>query len=400
MNRTLLVVGSVCVLSCASRPGSSDEDPTDLADGIGGSLDGGQTDTGTPLLPANDVVGVHTFDSTEQGRFNEPWAMTFLPDGALLVTERAGALKIRQANGTVQTITGTPTVSYGGQGGLGDVVIHPLFAQNNVVYLSWAEAGASGTSGAAVGRATLSLTPTGGQLDNLTVIWRQTPKVTGQGHFGHRIAFDSSGYLWITSGERQKFTPAQDMTQNLGKIIRLNDDGSVPSDNPFASQGGVAAQVWSLGHRNPLGIAFDPNGRLWVHEMGPKGGDEVNLIERGSNYGWPIVSNGDHYDDTPIPDHPTRPDLNAPEIFWTPAIAPAGFAIYTGNSFPSWRGNGLMGGLASQALVRVSLYGNSLKEIERFNMGARIREVEQGPDGALWVLEDGVNMRLLKLTPK
>jgi aldose sugar dehydrogenase len=346
------------------------------------------------------LSGAEVFEISEQGRFNEPWAMTFLPNGDLLVTEKAGALKLRRADGAVNAIEGTPPVSYGGQGGFGDVVLHPQFSQNSRIYLSWAEAGSGDTSGAVVACATLTPGSSGGQLTDLQVIWRQSPKVSGQGHFGHRLAFDASGYLWITSGERQKGTPAQDLSQNLGKVIRLHDDGAVPPDNPFVAQGGLAGEVWSLGHRNPLGIAFDPSGRLWVHEMGPKGGDELNLIERGSNYGWPIVSNGDNYDNSPIPDHDTRPDLNAPEIFWNPVIAPAGFVIYTGDLFAAWKGSGLLGGLVSQGLVRVSLEGSSFRELERFDLGERIREVEQGPDGALWVLEDGAHGRLLKLTPR
>ena len=227
-------------------------------------------------------------------------------------------------------------------------------------------------------------------------------KVTGRGHYGHRIAFGPDGKLWITSGERQKFDPAQDMASNLGKVIRLNDDGSVPADNPFADQGDVAAQAWSLGHRNPLGIDFDDQGRLWVHEMGPAGGDELNLIERGENYGYPVVSNGDHYDGRDIPDHDTRPEFNAPEITWTPVISPAGFVIYSGNRFTDWQGDGFIGGLSSKALVRVEFDGTSAREAERFDMGQRIREVEQGPDGDLWVLEDereGSGGRLLRLSP-
>lgn len=376
MKRTLLVIAVAALGACQSPgvPSSSDA--------------------------ANEAAGVHGFEATEQGRFREPWAMTFLPDGALLVTERAGSLKLRQPGGAVQSITGVPSVSYGGQGGLGDVVLHPKFAQNNLVYLSWAEASEGGISGAAVGRATLTLSAAGGRLDGLQVLWRQTPKVSGQGHFGHRLAFDAAGKLWITSGERQKGAPAQDMTQNLGKVLRLNDDGAAPADNPFVSQGGVAAQVWSLGHRNPLGIAFDAQGKLWVHEMGPKGGDEVNLIERGANYGWPIVSNGDNYDGSPIPDHATRPEFSAPKISWNPVIAPAGFVIYSGDLFREWRGNGFLGGLVSKGLVRVLLEGDKPREIERLDLGERIREVEQGPDGALWVLEDSANARLLRLTPK
>ncbi|KLB11035.1 PQQ-dependent sugar dehydrogenase, partial [Xanthomonas hortorum] len=298
---------------------------------------------------------------------------------------------------------GIPTVAYGGQGGFGDVLAHPRFARNGLVYVSYAEPGEGDTRGGAVARAKLTLDATGGgTLSDFKVIWRQDPKVTGNGHFGHRLAFDQAGKLWISSSERQKFTPAQDMKANLGKLIRLNDDGSVPADNPFVAQGGVAAQVWSLGHRNILGIAFDSKGRLWEHEMGPMGGDELNLIQRGANYGYPIVSNGDNYDGTPIPDHDTRPEFAAPKISWTPVISPAGFVIYSGKQFPTWRGNGFIGGLSSMALVQVSL-GDQPREVARYDMGARIREVEQGPDGALWLLEgeaSGSTGRLLKLTPK
>ncbi|WP_235567532.1 MULTISPECIES: PQQ-dependent sugar dehydrogenase [unclassified Lysobacter] len=342
------------------------------------------------------------FVATEFGRFNEPWAMTFLPDGRLLVTEKNRRLRLfNTATKQTSEISGVPAVAYGGQGGLGDVVLHPQFSSNRYVYLSYAEAGANSTRGAAVARAQLTLNAdgNGGSLSGLQVVWRQTPKVTGEGHYSHRIAFGGDGKLWITSGDRQKFDPAQDMQQNLGKLIRLNDDGTIPADNPFVGVGGVAAQVWTLGHRNLLGIAFDPAGRLWTHEMGPAGGDELNLIERGTNYGWPIVSNGDHYDGTPIPDHPTRPEFNAPEAWWNPVIAPAGFIIYTGDLFPYFRGQGFIGGLASQALVRIQFDGTSAREYKRYPMGARIREVEQGPDGAIWVLEDSGNARLLKLTP-
>ena len=342
------------------------------------------------------------FASIEVARFDEPWAMTFLPDGRLLVTEKKGKLKLVDvATGQMGDVTGVPTVAYGGQGGFGDVVLHPQFASNRWVYLSYAESGANNTRGAVVVRAQLTLTPGAntGSLSNPQTLWQQAPKVTGEGHYGHRIAFDRNGKLWITSGDRQKFTPAQDMQSNLGKILRINDDGSIPADNPFVNQGGVAAQVWSLGQRNPLGIAFDGQGQLWEHEMGPSGGDELNLIERGSNYGWPVVSNGDNYDGSTIPDHDTRPEFNAPEAWWTPVIAPAGFIIYSGNMFPYFHGNGFIGGLASQALIRVELVGTQGREAARYSFGGRIREVEQGPDGAIWILRDGTNAPLLKLTP-
>ena len=355
--------------------------------------------TGGPL-PALRVPE-QPFVRTEFARFDEPWAMTFLPDGRLLVTEKQGHLRLFNiATRQVGEVVGVPAVAYGGQGGFGDVVLHPQFAGNGLVYISYAEQGDGDTRGAVVARAKLTLDAgNGGSLSSLQVIWRQVPKVSGTGHYSHRIAFGRDGKLWISSGERQKFTPAQDMQSNLGKIIRLNADGSVPADNPFASQGGVAAQVWSLGHRNILGLAFDAAGRLWEHEMGPMGGDELNLIERGSNYGWPIVSNGDNYDGTPIPDHDTRPEFNAPEAWWTPVIAPSGFIIYSGSMFPYFRGNGFIGGLASQALIRIQFDGVQAREASRYDMDQRIREVEQGPDGAIWLLEDGANARLLKLTP-
>ncbi len=344
------------------------------------------------------------FTVTEIAKFNEPWAMTFLPDGRLLVTEKKGALKLYTIGGATEDITGVPEVAYQGQGGLGDVVLHPKFSENHWVYLSYAEAGDGDTRGAAVARAKLELNDgSGGTLTDLKVIWRQVPKVTGAGHYGHRIAFDNDDYLWITSGERQKFDPAQDMQSNLGKIVRLHDDGSVPKDNPFSDKGAITAQIWSLGHRNPLGIAFDAQGRIWSHEMGPKGGDELNLIEYGGNYGYPVVSQGDHYDGKEIPDHEEHPEFNEPVVTWLPVISPAGLVFYSGTEFPDWQGDAFIGGLSSQALIRVEFNGSSAHEAERYDMGARIREVEQGPDGALWVLEDerdGTGGRLLKLTAR
>lgn len=330
--------------------------------------------------------------------FEEPWAMAFLPDGRLLVTEKTGQLIILDATGRKMKIRGVPAVDHGGQGGLGDIVLHPDFAHNGLLYLSYAEKGEGDTRGAAVARATLTLRADGGELSRLTVVWRQVPKVDGLAHFGHRLRFGPDGKLWISSGERQKFTPAQDMNSNLGKIVRLNDDGSIPADNPFRAQGEIAAQVWSLGHRNPLGLDFDHEGRLWEIEMGPMGGDELNLILRGRNYGWPVVSNGSNYDGSDIPDHSTAPGFEAPKTSWNPVIAPADFIIYDGKEFPEWRGNALIAGLASQALVRVAFTGVNAREVARYDMGQRIREVEQGPAGDVWLLEDGSTGRLLRLT--
>ncbi|MCQ4260188.1 PQQ-dependent sugar dehydrogenase [Stutzerimonas stutzeri] len=341
------------------------------------------------------------FSATPRATFSEPWAMTFLPDGTALVTEKRGALKhVDVKTGQSHDIEGVPDVAYGGQGGLGDVIAHPDFAQNKRIYLSYAEKGDGGDRGAAVVRATLDLGADGGSLSDVQVIWRQTPKVSGGGHYGHRLAIGPDGKLWISSGDRQKFTPAQDMESTMGKILRLNDDGSVPDDNPFADQGGVTAQIWSLGQRNPLGIAFDAQGRLWEQEMGPEGGDELNLIEKAGNYGYPEVSNGDHYGGKPIPDHDTRPEFIAPKITWTPVISPAGLMIYSGDQFADWKGNAFVGGLSARGLVRITLDGEEASEAARYDMGARIREVEQGPDGSIWVLEDGDSGRLLELRPK
>jgi len=367
--------------------------------GSGGAAAGGNATAAT--APSTDGK---PFTVTPVAQFAEPWAMTFLPDGRMLVTEKAGKLKLVSADGKAAIdVSGVPAVAYAGQGGLGDVVIHPDFAGTGYVYLSYAEKGEGG-QGAAVARAKLVEADGGARLDGLQVIWRQEPKVDGDGHYGHRLAFSPDGFLFISSGERQKFTPAQDMDQNLGKIIRLTDTGGIPSENPFYDQGRIKAQIWSYGHRNPLGLAFAADGTLWEHEMGPEGGDEFNRIEKGSNYGYPLVSNGDHYDGKPIPDHDTRPELNAPEVSWTPVISPAGLVIYSGDSFPAWKGSALIGGLSSKALVRVAIDGTTAREAERFDMGERIREVEQGPDGAVWLIEDqdGAGKsggRLLKLTP-
>ena len=364
---------------------------------------GESTDAADPGETADTTRG-DAFSVTEVAQFDAPWAMTFLPDGRLLVTEMAGALRLHDlASDSTGTISGVPEVTHVAQGGLGDVVLHPQFDSNQLVYISYVETDNSGL-GAVVARARLALDDKGGgALEDLAVIWRQTPKKSGDGHFGYRIAFDGDGMLWISSSERKEFDPAQDMATNLGKIVRLNDDGSAPAGNPFADQGDVAAQVWSLGHRNILGLAFDADGRLWAHEMGPQGGDELNLIEKGANYGYPLVSNGEHYDGTPIPNHDTRPEFNAPVITWTPVISPAGFIIYDGDLFPNWRGNGFIGGLSSKSLVRVEFAGEDAQEAERFDLQRRIREVEQGPDGAIWLLEDGTREGegwLLKLTPQ
>jgi glucose/arabinose dehydrogenase len=353
------------------------------------------------------------FNVEPVAEFDEPWAMAFLPDGRMLVTEKKGNLLIVTREGDKSSpVGGVPDVDYGGQGGLGDVALHPNFADNHLVYLSYAEGGAGDTRGAAVARGVLGKSGGDDVLSDVEVIWRQYPKVLGHGHYGHRLLFDEEGYLWISSGDRQKFTPAQDMQSSIGKILRLHDDGSTPDDNPFvdylsqhalADDVGVYGQLWSLGHRNPLGMAFDLDGRLWEIEMGPAGGDELNLIRRSANYGYPVVSNGDHYDGREIPDHDTRPEFEAPAVTWNPVISPGNLIVYGGRLFSGWRGDALAAGMSSQAIVRIELDGERAREAERYAMGARIRSVEEGPDGALWVLEDergGSGGRLLRLTPR
>ena len=328
--------------------------------------------------------------------FDEPWAMTFLPDGHMLVTEKSGALLLVDQSGNSRTVDGVPNVAYGGQGGLGDVITHPQFSANGLIYLSYAESGQGG-NGAVVVRARL-VEDGGLRLADVTRIWEQ-PKVGGRGHYSHKMAFGPDGKLYITSGDRQAQTPSQDLTNNLGTIVRINDDGTVPPDNPFQNEGEVAKSFWTVGHRNPLGIDFTSDGTLWSHEMGPRHGDELNLIVAGENYGWPIVSNGDNYSGVPIPDHDTRPEFAAPKAWWVPSIAPSGLVIYEGAMFPDWQGDALMGGLAGQALIHVSISGTSARETERFEWGSRVREVEQAPDGSVYVLEDGSGGRMLRLTP-
>ncbi|WP_044425221.1 PQQ-dependent sugar dehydrogenase [Acinetobacter pittii] len=342
-----------------------------------------------------------TYQVEAVAHFNEPWAVTSLPDQRLLVTERQGKLKIfNPKNKQMLDVQGVPAVNYGGQGGLGDVILHPDFAKNHWVYLSYATKGQGG-SGAVISRAKLDLShPNQPKLTEIKQIWQQVPKVSGQGHYGHRMLFGTDGKLWVSSGERQKFDPAQNMKSNLGKILRLNEDGTAAVGNPFYKQGGVTAEIWSLGHRNPLGMAFDRQGQLWVVEMGPKGGDELNIITKGENYGYPIVSNGDHYSGQPIPDHHTRPEFKAPEIDWTPVISPSSMIIYRGQQFPAWQNKALIGGLSSEAIIVVDLEHKPVKEVQRLDMKKRIRGLREAQDGSIWVIEDGPNARLLKLSKK
>ena len=364
------------------------------------------------VTTAHSTASAFTIDGTKGNKMNArvvanidtPWAMTFLPSGQLLVTSKLGKLWLVEPDGKKQEVRGLPKIEVGGQGGLGDVVLHPDYANNSLVFLSMVQSPNGGrTSGAVVIREKLN-TDGRPKISQLKTLWRQQPTTSGRGHFSHRIAFgpkgsDQEGKMFITSGDRQKQSPAQSWKQALGKIVRLNIDGSVPADNPYQDKGNLAKSFWSTGHRNLLGIAFDGDNRLWAHEMGPRHGDELNLIVAGENYGWPIVSNGDQYSGVEIPDHDTRPEFAAPKAYWVPSIAPSGLVIYSGDVFPQWMGDAFIGGLRSRALIRVDLDGETASEAERFEWGKRIREVEQGPDGNLWVLEDRADGRLLKLTP-
>ena len=388
----LTIAAALAAGACSATTASSQAvDPA--------TLDASGEQPATPVAEA-------PFTVEEVATFDEPWAMTFVPGTrAALITEKAGKLKLWQDGGATLDVAGVPPVAYGGQGGLGDIIVAPDFARSGTVYLSWIEPGADGTYGAVVGMARL-VQGAAPRLEDLKTIWTQSPKVTGRGHFSHRLAFSPDGqYLFIASGERQKFDPAQDMKANLGKIVRLNPDGSVPADNPFAAAskadgGGVTGQIWSLGHRNLLGLAFDGEGRLWEQEMGPKGGDEVNLIKRGDNYGYPIVSNGDHYDGKVIPDHPTRPEFHAPSLWWNPSISPAGLAWYGGDLYPGWKNSLFVGALSGEGLIRMQIDGDTLHKSDRWDFGARIREVEVRDDGSVWLLTDGEGGKLVKLVPK
>jgi len=334
--------------------------------------------------------------------FDTPWAMTFVPGTAnALVTEKDGRLwVVDTATGKKTAVNGVPSVKVAGQGGLGDVVFGP----DNRLYLSFVKGGPNGTSGAVVGYGRLLATAAaapgstaGYSLQDFKVVWRQSPKVSGNGHFSHRIAFGPDGAMFVTSGDRQKGDPAQSLAAGLGKLLRLTPEGQPFPGNPWKSRGGITAEFFSMGHRNLLGIAFAPDGRLWEHEMGPQGGDEVNLIQPGKNYGWPLVSNGSDYGGADIPDHSTRPEFEQPKVWWNPSISPAGLIVYTGDLFPQWKGDLLLGALSGESLIRVDIAGDKASKADRWPMGARIREVEQGPGGEVYLLED--SGRLLRLTP-
>lgn len=339
------------------------------------------------------------FEVAAVGTFDAPWAMAFLPDGKMLVTQKRGAMILFDpASGSKQTIPGTPAVVSTGQGGLMDVVPAPDFTKSRKIYFSYSEPGESKTNGVALATATLD--EEAPALKEMKVIFRATPYIQSAAHWSGRIAFSPDNkYLFFTNGERAKADPAQDPKSTLGKVLRLNLDGTPAVGNPLAAKGFHPA-IWSYGHRNLTGIAFDKDGRLWEVEMGPLGGDEINLIKPGLNYGWPKASNGSNYDGSDIPDHKPGDGYQPPKLFWNPSLAPAALAYYNAALFPAWRNSLFVTGLSGMALERVALNGENASKADRWDMGARIRSVRVGPDGALWLLEDGPGGRLLKLTPR
>lgn len=361
-----------------------------LAQPLNVNLDAVMTGAG-PIDVENVVSGLE-----------QPWGMTFLPDGRMLVTERPGNLRIVGTDGMrSDPLEGTPVIYAQGQGGLLDVALDPNYEENNLVYLSFAAPGPEGSAATALGRGELVEGEDGtARIEGFEVIFRQEPWITGPAHFGSRIVFLPNGQLFLTMGERFQFEPAQNLSNHLGTIVRLNADGSVPEGNPFVGQPDARPEIWSYGHRNIQAATINPEtGALWIAEMGPLGGDELNRPEAGKNYGWPVVSWGINYDGREIPDPPTHPEFADAVKHWTPVIAPSGMIFYTGDVFPEWQGSAFIGGLVSHSLVRLEINGESVTNEERIPLGTRIRDVEQGPDGFIYVLTGEDDGKVLRLVP-
>lgn len=412
----LRLLQSVIVLVLAACGSSARTNAQDSVDG------------GAANLPASDPP----FTTAAVATFDNPWAMAFLPGTNIaIVTEKPGKIwLVDAASGHKQQVSGAPRVVYSGQGGLLDVVVAPGFASNQLVYLTYSEPSRNGGSGLALARAKLVRDASGARLDSLEVLWHDPAGGEG-GQFGAIIVLAPDGQsLFLTSGERQRFTPAQDPSQPIGKILHLTLDGKPAPGNPHPGKTGATtvtitdpptdteaargaagravewpgsnltpAETWTLGHRNPYGLAFAADGRLWETEMGPRGGDELNLILPGKNYGWPLVSEGRNYDGVPIPKHSSRPDIERPKLYWIPSVSPTSLLIYSGKIFPQWKGDGLIGTLSGNALIHVRIRGDQAAKVEQWDMGHRIRFVGEGPDGAIYLLEDGEGARMLKLMP-
>jgi glucose/arabinose dehydrogenase/cytochrome c551/c552 len=371
------------------------------------------------------------FTVTQITTLSLPWKIAFLPDGRMLITEKVGALQLVTQQGAKTPVANVPAVLWHGQGGMLGVYLSPHYAKDHYVYLTYSEPGEGGSS-LALARAKLQLGKDSASLEGLKVIWRDGERGEG-GQFGAQVAFSpDSKYLFLSVGERQRFTPAQDPNQPLGKILRLTLDGKPAPGNPMAGKTGAAtvpiidppsdteaaktapvvrtytfpgpnltpAETWATGVRTPYGLAFAPDGRLWELEHGPRGGDELNLVKPGDNFGWPLVSYGHNYNGVPIPSPDTRPDLTKPVIYWVPVIAPGNLMFYKGAMFPQWNGSAFASGLASKALIRITFDGKGgAQTAERWDMGRRVRDVEVAPDGALWMVEDAKPGGLFRLTP-
>ncbi|KQZ77844.1 dehydrogenase [Rhodanobacter sp. Root561] len=372
------------------------------------------------------------FTITRVASFDLPWRIAFLPDGRMLVTEKVGRVQLVTPQGAKTELEGVPPSWFQGQNGMLGVFLSPHYAKDHNVYLTYVAPGDYG-GGLALGRGRLVLDGKQPRLDDFQVLWRQMPTGKG-GQAGAAVAFSPDGkYLFLTVGDRQRLTPAQDPDQPVGKILRLTLDGKPPPGNPWAGKVGARtialidpatdtekaktapvvstytfpgpnltpAETWSVGHRTPYGLAFGPDGRLWELEHGPRGGDELNLIKRGKNYGWPLVSYGINYNGVPIPGPDTRPDLVKPVIYWVPVIAPGNLMFYKGRLFPHWQGSALLSGLVSEGIIRVTFDGKGgATAVQRWTIGKRIRDIEEAPDGSLWMVEDASPGGLYHLTPK
>jgi aldose sugar dehydrogenase len=374
------------------------------------------------------------FNMTTVATFELPWRLAFLPDGRMLITEKIGPLWLVSAKGEkIAPVGGTPAVYWNGQSGMLGVYLSPTYASDQNIYLTYSEPGDYG-GGLALARAKLNLMGNTARLSNFQVLWHQMPKGKG-GQEGGAVAFSADGqYLFLTVGDRQRFTPAQDPDQPVGKILRLTLDGKPAPGNPnfgktgartislidppsdteaaktakvvstytFPAENLTPAETWTIGHRTPYGLALSPTGELWELEHGPRGGDELNLIEKGKNYGWPLVEYADNYNGVKIPRPDTRPEFATPAIYWVPVIAPGSLMFYKGTqTFPQWDGNALLGGMGTTSLNRIIMDGHGgAKTAERWNVGKRVRDVEEGPDGSLWILEDANPGALIHVTPK
>lgn len=373
------------------------------------------------------------FKLTKVAQFDLPWRIAFLPDGRMLITEKIGKLFLATPSGEKLEVAGVPPVLHQGQNGLLGVYLAPSYSSDRAIYLTYSEPGpGAGTSSLALARATLEIGTDTASLEDVKVVWRDPIKGRG-GQAGAAVAFSpDQNFLFLTVGDRQRFTPAQDPDQPAGKILRLTLDGQPAPGNPMEGKIGARsvdvidpprdteaaktapavathvfdgpnltpAETWTSGHRTPYGLAFAPDGRLWELEHGPRGGDELNLIEPGRNYGWPLVSYAVNYDGVPIASPDTRPDLAKPVIYWTPVFAPGSLMFYSGTMFPKWKGSAFAGGLVSHALHRIEVHGANATPAEQWTVGFRVRDVAQAPDGALWLIEDNPEGGLYRLTPK